>query len=313
MQLRDTELWVKRDAKGDLDVLNLFAKKERTSSKQPWQVSVRDSVVHFTDLSVLGGAKNDINIATGNFVGMGDNVEGGAEVDIPGLVKGELGYKKDGTKPILFGKNLSGKIKPILHRQRQAEFQCGQGAMLDYYGEASRQMEKEANVFASYLLMPATDFRQQIDGQTVTLELLGEVADRYQTSFTATALKWLEITEEAAMLVVARDEFVCWSYPSKLARSRRAWLAPGTPVSESALDRLKSAANRAGNTWCRVPAGVWHPSMEAEECVIVSDQFELTIFLLRYPEARVVMHEEETETDAFDVMTDASRGFDWSR
>lgn len=199
------------------------------------------------------------------------------------------------------------------HRQRQADFQCGQGAMLDYYGEASRQIEKEANVFASYLLMPATDFRQQIDGQTVTLELLGEVADRYQTSFTATALKWLEITEEAAMLVVARDEFVCWSYPSKLARSRRAWLAPGTPVSESALDRLKSAANRAGNTWCRVPAGVWHPSMEAEECVIVSDQFELTIFLLRYPEARVVMHEEETETDAFDVMTDASRGFDWSR
>lgn len=201
----------------------------------------------------------------------------------------------------------------LCHRQRQAEFQCGQGAMLDYYGEASRQMEKEANVFASYLLMPATDFRQQIDGQTVTLELLGEVADRYQTSFTATALKWLEITEEAAMLVVARDEFVCWSYPSKLARSRRAWLAPGTPVPEAALDRLESAANRAGNTWRRVPAGVWHPSMEAEECVIVSDQFELTIFLLRYPEARVVMHDEETETDAFDVMTDASRGFDWSR
>ena len=199
------------------------------------------------------------------------------------------------------------------HRQRQAEFRCGQGAMLDYYGEASRQMEKEANVFASYLLMPATDFRQQIDGQTITLELLGEVADRYQTSFTATALKWLEITEEAAMLVVSRDEFVCWSYPSKLARSRRAWLAPGTTVPEAALVRLKSAANQAGNTWCRVPAGVWHPSLEAEESVIVSDQFELTIFLVRYPEARVVVQNEETEIDAFDVMTDASRGFDWSR
>jgi hypothetical protein len=199
------------------------------------------------------------------------------------------------------------------HRQRQAEFQCGQGGMLDYYGEASRQMEKEANVFASYLLMPATDFRQQIDGQTITLELLGEVADRYQTSFTATALKWLEITEEAAMLVVARDEFVCWSYPSKLARGRRAWLAPGTPVPEAALDRLKSAANHTGNTWCRVPAGVWHPTLEAEESVIVSDQFELTIFLVRYPEARLVVHDEETETDAFDVMTDASREFDGSK
>ena len=115
------------------------------------------------------------------------------------------------------------------------------------------------------------------------------------------------------MLVVARDEFVCWSYPSKLARSRRAWMAPGTPVPETALERLKSAANHAGNTWCRVPAGVWHPSLEAEESVIVSDQFELTIFLVRYPDARVVVHDEESETDAFDVMSDASRGFDWAK
>ena len=42
------------------------------------------------------------------------------------------------------------------HRQRQAEFHCGQGDMLDYQGAPSRKMEKEANVFASYLLMPAT-------------------------------------------------------------------------------------------------------------------------------------------------------------
>ena len=225
-----------------------------------------------------------------------------------------ISYDADGVVPGRINFTLAHELGHYFcHRQHQAEFQCGQGAMLDYYGEAFRQMEKEANVFASYLLMPATDFRQQIDGETVTLELLGEVADRYQTSFTATALRWLEITEEAAMLVVARDEFVCWSYPSTLARKRRAWLAPGTPVSDSALDRLKSAANPAGNTWCRVPAGVWHPSMDAEECVIVSDQFELTIFLLRYPEARVVVHDEETETDPLDVMTDASRGFDWSR
>ena len=99
----------------------------------------------------------------------------------------------------------------------------------------------------------------------------------------------------------------------RLARGRRAWLAPGTPVPEAAIDRLQSAANHAGNTWCRVPAGVWHPTLEAEESVIVSDQFELAIFLVRYPEARVVVHDEETETDAFDVMTDSSRGFDGSR
>ena len=199
------------------------------------------------------------------------------------------------------------------HRQRQAEFHCGQGDMLDYQGAPSRKMEKEANVFASYLLMPATDFRQQIGNQTITLKLLGQVADRYETSFTATALKWLELTDEAAMLVVARDEFVCWSYPSKLASNRRAWLAPGTPVPESAIERLKLAANHSVNGWSHVPAGIWHPSLEAEESVIVSDQFELMIFLVRYPDARLVLHDEELETDTFDAMKDVSQGFGWSK
>ena len=198
------------------------------------------------------------------------------------------------------------------HRRRQAEFRCGQGEMLDYHGEASRKMEKEANVFASYLLMPATDFRQQIASQTITIELLGQVAERYQTSFTATALKWLEITDEAAMLVVARDGFINWSYPSKLAASKGAWLRPGTPVPESAIERLSSAASQARNNWCRVPSGVWHSSLEAEESVIVSDQFELMIFLVRYPDARVVVHDEEAVTDAFDGMTGMSSGTGWS-
>jgi IrrE N-terminal-like domain len=201
----------------------------------------------------------------------------------------------------------------LCHRQLQSEFRCGQDDLLDYAGAASRKMEKEANVFASYLLMPATDFRQQIGGQTITLTLLGQIADRYQTSFTATALKWLELAGEAAMLVVARDEFVCWSYPSKLASNKNAWLAPGTPVPESAIKRLKLATNHSGNSWSRVPAGIWHPSLEAEESVIVSDQFELMIFLVRFPDARMVLHDEEPETDCFDAIKDASQGFGWAK
>lgn len=225
-----------------------------------------------------------------------------------------ISYDEDVTVPGRINFTLAHELGHYFcHRQLQAEFHCGQGDMLDYHGTVSRKIEKEANVFASYLLMPATDFRQQIGGQTITLKLLGQVADRYETSFTATALKWLELTDEAAMLVVARDEFVCWSYPSKLASNRRAWLAPGTPVPESAIERLKLAANHSGTSWSRVTAGIWHPSLEAEESVIVSDQFELMIFLVRYPDARLVLHDEELETDTFDAMKDASQGFGWSK
>ncbi|QJW78719.1 ImmA/IrrE family metallo-endopeptidase [Burkholderia glumae] len=199
------------------------------------------------------------------------------------------------------------------HRQRQAEFRCGQVDMLHYDSDVSRKMEKEANVFASYLLMPATDFRQQIDGQIVTLDVLSTVADRYETSFTATALKWIEITDEAAMLIVARDEFICWSYPSKAAAKARAYLAPGTPVPRSVVDRLNTSTCHSGNTSYRVQPGVWHPSLEANESTIISDQFDLAIFLVRYPDARSVDHDEAEETDAFDGMMNLASGRGWLR
>jgi hypothetical protein len=199
----------------------------------------------------------------------------------------------------------------LCHRMEQKRFCCGQSDMLDYNSGSSRKMEREANVFASYLLMPATDFRQQIAGATVSLSHLGMIAARYATSFTATALKWLELTDEAAMLVVARDEFVCWSYPSKSVSS--AYLAPGTPVPESAVARAQGSAKHSGDIVLRVAPGVWHPSLEAEESLIVSDQFDLTIFLIRYPGARSVEHVEEEVGDAVDGMSKLGAGLGWMR
>ena len=184
--------------------------------------------------------------------------------------------------------------------------------MLDYDSPVSKKMEAEANTFAAFLLMPANDFREQIKSQIVTIDLLGHCAARYGSSFTATALKWLEITDEAAMLVVARNEFVCWSYPNKLASRKGAYLPPGTPVPQSAIDRLSSAA-QSRSQWCRVEPGVWHSTMEAEESAIVSDQFELAIFLVRFPTTGAVQHEEEPEQDAFTFMTERAQGFGWTK
>ncbi|WP_097065482.1 hypothetical protein [Nitrosovibrio sp. Nv4] len=44
----------------------------------------------------------------------------------------------------------------------------------------------------------------------VTAALGGHCANRYGTSFTAAALKWLELTDQAAVLAVARDGFIYW-------------------------------------------------------------------------------------------------------
>ncbi|PTR05338.1 uncharacterized protein DUF955 [Nitrosospira sp. Nsp5] len=203
----------------------------------------------------------------------------------------------------------------LLHRRfREEGFRCGQADMLDYESPESRKFEAEANKFASYLLMPADDFRAQVGGQPVTLDLLGHCANRYGTSFTAAALKWLELTDQAALLAVARDDFICWSYPSRRARNLRAYLRPGTPVPQSSLDRLNSIVgiNRK-NQGFRVRTGVWHPELEAEEFAILSDHFEMTIFLVQFPLAGMAEHEEEKEQDAFTFLSDRAQGFNWTR
>ncbi|WP_197491387.1 ImmA/IrrE family metallo-endopeptidase [Methylomonas methanica] len=220
-------------------------------------------------------------------------------VPVPGRINFTLGHE--------FGHYL-------LHRKLREEFQCGQGDMLDYESTESKQLESEANKFASYLLMPINDFKEQIQGQAVTLDLLGHCAERYGTSFTATALKWLEFTEKAALLVVARDDFICWSYPSKLARKRGAYLQPGTPVPQSALDRLNYIDTKRVNQSYRVSQGIWHSEMEAEESVIISDNFDLAIFLVQFPTAkRIIEHEEEEIQDTFTVLSNRAQGFNWSK
>ncbi|WP_186104262.1 ImmA/IrrE family metallo-endopeptidase [Burkholderia gladioli] len=200
----------------------------------------------------------------------------------------------------------------FLHRSTRDTFACGQLETLGYNEGASKKQEAEANKFASFLLMPADDFRQQIAGHPITIDLLSYCASRYDTSFTATTLKWLEITDEAAMLVVARDEFVCWSYPSTQASRLGCYMSPGTPVPPLSAQRLVEAG-ATGDRMATVPAGVWHTSLEAEESLIVSDQFELAIFLIRFPSFGHIEHTDDSLSDTADFLTERAKGLNWTR
>lgn len=201
----------------------------------------------------------------------------------------------------------------LLHRKLRDAFQCGQVQMMEYDSPESRRIESQANTFASYLLMPRNDFEVQVTGHELSFELLGHCADRYQTSLTATALKWLEFTAEAAMLVVAdHDEFICWSYCSEAARRIGAYISPGEVVPASVLEYVRSNAVNVRESR-RVAPGVWHATEEAIESVIVSDQFEQNIFLIRFPLALVVDHAEEPESDAFTVFAENGHGLNWKK
>ena len=128
---------------------------------------------------------------------------------------------------------------------------CPEGDVAGYAARLSA-MEREANAFATGLLMPIADLRRRIppDAEPGREQLLACV-DRYGVSLTALALRWLSITDRAAMVVLVREGFVVWARSSKAAL-RRGWFVStaGVPVPCSAgSSTTVNATTVAGEPW----------------------------------------------------------------
>jgi hypothetical protein len=167
-----------------------------------------------------------------------------------------------------------------------------------------RRLEVEADVFASYLLMPLDDYRAQIADEPISIELLQHCADRYGVSLMAAALKWIEIAPRRAVVVAARDGFVLWARSNKTALRSGAYLrtrvSPPREVPERSL--LNESDQLGVLAPARIPARVWFPNepadMELTERVFVATgQYPYTLGLLLLPDAIPRWEQVEEQTD----------------
>lgn len=203
----------------------------------------------------------------------------------------------------------------LLHRHiSPTGIQCGSREMLDWRSELGA-IEAQANTFASYLLMPLDDFRQQIAGETISLELLRHIADRYEVSITAAILKWLDITPQRAMLVIGKSGFIDWARSSdSLMRSGVFYRARQqiTPLPEPSLAAGNGLAIGAYGE-AKHPRGVWPGNEDVHEMTIFSQMNEMTITLLVYPNDAPDKRwadelDEPPEQDTYDRFTSDGRG-----
>ena len=159
--------------------------------------------------------------------------------------------------------------------------------------------------------MPIDDFRRQVSGQKVDLDLLGHCADRYGVSLTAATLKWLEFTDRRAVLVAAREGFILWARSSEPAfKSGFYFRTRGlvVPVPDGSV-----AARAFGTTELRapveLPAGVWFPNSPVTEMTIASDRFDMTLSLLMLQSDYAVADvDEEAAEDVFEHFEHSIRG-----
>ena len=190
----------------------------------------------------------------------------------------------------------------ILHRQNGNAFECSEADLLQWDTVEKRQ-EAEADVFASYLLMPIDDFRRSIGSDSVDLRILDGCARRYGVSLTAAILKWLEFTEQRAVLVMSTEGYILWARSSQSAyhsgavfRTRRNPVS--IPTDSLAASAISVTREMQG---VELAARIWFPQepedMSLREFKIVSDRYERTMSLLILPKAEPRWVREQEDND----------------
>ena len=140
--------------------------------------------------------------------------------------------------------------------------------------------------------MPLDDYRKQVTA-AVDLDLLGHCADRYGVSLTAAILKWLQYTDEKAVLVMSNDGFINWAWSSEPAAKAGAFFRTRNnviPVPDGALAaNADIKLDRAGT---QISASIWFPHASADtplcEMKIYAEQYGVVLSLLHLPRSAEV-------------------------
>lgn len=179
----------------------------------------------------------------------------------------------------------------ILHRLLRDSFQCSDADMLNW-SQDDKDIEGQADLFASYLLMPLDDYRKQVTA-AVDLDLLGHCADRYGVSLTAAILKWLQYTDEKAVLVMSNDGFINWAWSSEPAAKAGAFFRTRKsviPVPDGAL--AANAEIMHDRTGTQIPASIWFPHASPDtplrEMKVYAEQYGVVLTLLHLPRSAEV-------------------------
>lgn len=191
----------------------------------------------------------------------------------------------------------------LLHRRiKPSGIECEPKYMLDWKSEIGK-IEGEANVFASYLLMPFDDVREQAKGNKPTMALMEHLANRYAVSRIAAILRWLDATNKRAMLVVGKDGFIDWARSSDALYKSRIFYKARQETIELPPNSLAAKHNALfGNAkGIMHPKGVWPGNEEVFEMTVLAKTGEITTTLLIYPDDAPNRFIEKDEEDVFDT------------
>lgn len=210
--------------------------------------------------------------------------QGGLEVRDEPLVGCEaslVGYGDKGIITVAPGVSVERRRFSIAHeighweQHRGQSFSCRiEERALD---KASKSKEREADDYASSLMMPANLFKEAIASHKggVSLALISDLGEMFRASFPAAAIRYVELSGEPVVLVfngVGTARW--WSSRSRRVPEHR-WLKRKLDPDTYAHDLL--TANVAAKRQGKMPAEVWFDG-------IPEDRYNLMEYSVRQQE-----------------------------
>lgn len=112
-----------------------------------------------------------------------------------------------------------------LHRGKDPAALCVEEDFYHWYRRAPEEFE--ATDFAAELLMPEALFKPRSEGLSPSFQHIESLAEDFQTSLTATAVRYVQSSDYRCALVVSARGKIKWMVRSD---DFRYWIQPGTPL-----------------------------------------------------------------------------------
>jgi Zn-dependent peptidase ImmA (M78 family) len=115
-----------------------------------------------------------------------------------------------------------------LHKKQSDLLACTDDDMLARYGASP--LELEASIFAGSLLMPDYLFIERVNGRRPTKAVIGELCDYFGTTLTATALRYVETSNDYYVFVLSENNRIRWWRASDSFGEHELWIENKTKL-----------------------------------------------------------------------------------
>lgn len=95
-----------------------------------------------------------------------------------------------------------------IHRDKNQLALCAEDAISERYDQGT---EREANAFASALLMPRALWEKRVDVKVPSLDIVSVLANEFQVSFTAASIRFVKLCPERCAVVFSQKNSVVWA------------------------------------------------------------------------------------------------------